>query len=141
MMVALTFTGRVLIPLDPHDLEALRQVCADGEILTTDVKKARNIKHHRMFFALLQLVILNQDTYRNLDDLLVDLKLRIGHYKEHVTAKGELVYVPKSISFDKMDQIEFGEFFKKAIVALAEMFPGIGDIDAIADELIARHAA
>ncbi len=140
MLIALIYTGTHLTPLDPQDAENLRQVCTQGEIVTTDIKKARNLKHHRLFFALLQTVVVNQEKYRNVDDLLVELKLRIGHYQEHITAAGQLVYVPKSISFDRMDDLEFREFFRKAVVALAEMFPGFGDIDTIADEILARAA-
>lgn len=140
MLIAFTFNGQHLIPLDLHDLEALRQVCGAGEIVSTDIKKARNLRFHRLFFALLQAVVANQERHSNVEDLLVELKLKVGHYQEHVTAKGEMVYVPKSISFDRMDELEFREFFRKAVVALAEMFPGIGDIDTIADEILARAA-
>jgi len=76
--------------------------------------------------ALLNLVFNNQDKYSSFDDLLVEIKLQCGHYTEHVTEGGKLCYIPKSISFGKMDQVAFDAFYAKMEqVVLRDFFPGM----------------
>ena len=86
-----------------------------GDILSCDVKKARNLRFHRKFFALMQIVFKNQNKYDNLTDLLTEVKLRTGHYEEHLTLKGVLIYTPKSIAFEKMDDFAFSIFYQKTL--------------------------
>lgn len=128
--------GGDLIGWGPNDHAYLHKLEA-GECIECDTQKARNPGHHRKFFALLQDSFVNQDKYENMTDLLVALKLRCGWYDEHVTHDGKLVYVPKSISWARMDQEVFGKFYGDAVVALAEMF-GAPEAVAEADEIIAR---
>lgn len=127
-----------LIGWDHHD-EAYVARLGEGEILECDTRKARHPEHHRKFFALLQQAFANQDKYRNLTDLLVALKLKVGHYDEHVTADGRLVFVPRSISFARMEQDEFSKFYNAAIVALAELTDA-EQVVLEADNIIARDA-
>jgi hypothetical protein len=87
----------------------------DGEILRTKTEKPRNGAFHRKFFALMQVVFENQSKYDTLTDLLTEIKLKTGFYKTHITTKGNLIYIPESISYAKMDEIEFDKFYQKAI--------------------------
>ncbi len=93
-----------------------------GETLRAVLTKPRNSKHHRKFFAMLTLVFENQDRYDVLEDLLTEVKLRVGHYSEHLTVKGVVIYIPKSISFDEMDQLEFDGIYQKAINCCLKYF-------------------
>lgn len=71
------------------------------------------------------LVFNNQDKYDTIESMVTEIKLRVGHYEEHMTVKGTLIYVPKSISFDEMDQLEFDEFYSKAVNCCLKYFvPG-----------------
>ena len=65
--------------------------------------------------ALFQMVLDNQDKYHNMTDIMTEIKLQVGHYKEHVTTGGKIVFVPQSIAFDKMKELEFKEFMEKSI--------------------------
>ena len=67
---------------------------------------------------MLNIVLGNQDKYEHIEDLLTEVKLRTGHYEEHVTQNGKLVYLPKSISFARMDDIEFSKFYNRSIDAV-----------------------
>ena len=125
-----------------HDHELCQRFKADA-ILDVEVKEARNPGHHRKFFSMVGFIFKNQDKYETVTDLLIEIKLRTGHYKEHVTARGKLVYIPKSISFAKMDQKEFEEFYDKAIdicikYILPETWKGKSteSLKAIIDEVI-----
>jgi len=104
------------LPFDDED-KAITDKFGEGEVCEVDIRKARNWKNHKRFFAMVKLVFENQDKYQIMDELLTELKLIAGHYKIHVTNKGEPVYIPKSISFEKMDEVEFQTFFDHVIDA------------------------
>ncbi len=106
-----------------------------GETLRAVLTKPRNSKHHRKFFAMLNLVFQNQDIYDVLEDLLTEVKLRTGHYKAHVTVKGKVIYIPKSISFDELDQLEFDDIYEKAIKCCLKYFIK-PDNDELIDQII-----
>lgn len=120
--------GGFLEPWDEEALEAMKKVKA-GTVLRVEVKRPRNPLHHRKFMALVQLIQESSDRYNSVEDVLVAIKLRTGWYREHVTANGELVYVPKSIAFDAMDQTKFEQFYSQAIDAALDMVPGMVRLD------------
>ena len=96
-----------------------------GEIVIIEVKRRRNIQFHRKFFAMLSIIMDNQDYYKSIDDLLDVCKLRIGHCRTVVTKDGE-VQIPKSISFAAMDNAAFSEFYDRACHWVAsEVVPGL----------------
>ncbi len=86
-----------------------------GEQYFFEVKKSRNIKFHRKFFALLKLVFDNQEMYHNIEDLRHDLTVAAGYYIEGVNIHGEIVKRAKSISFAKMSELEFSEYYDSII--------------------------
>lgn len=108
---------------DGHDWLAKQKA---GKHFKANLKSSRNPGHHRKAFALLKLVLDNQDRYETIEDLLVEFKLKSGHYAEHITTKGALIYVPKSIAFDEMGQEEFEAMYEKWIdIAVAHFsYPG-----------------
>ena len=95
-----------------QDVKALEGIKAN-EVFKAAITKTRNGGHHRKMFALLNMVFENQDRYEIFEDFLTEIKLRAGHYKEHVTMKGKVLYIPKSINFASMDQLEFNQFYEK----------------------------
>ncbi len=109
-----------LKPAYDSDYELFKKI-TNGSIIKCVVTKPRNILFHRKFFALLNLVFLNQEKYENLEDLLIEIKLKTGHYKEHITTKGIMIYVPKSISFAKMDEYSFDKFYSKVLNILGKL--------------------
>lgn len=93
------------------DLEKGRKIKV-GDFVNCDIKKPRNYMFHKKFFALVELVFQNQDLTDDRDNLRDCLTIRAGY---HTTMKLDtgLQYFPKSISFAKMDEIEFEELFGK----------------------------
>jgi len=106
--------GGQLIAASPQDY-ALMKSWRVGEVVKAKMSKPRNGGHHRKAFALINYIFENQDKYKTVEDLLVEIKLKAGWYKEHLTTKGQIIYVPKSISFSAMDQAEFNIFYNKII--------------------------
>ena len=96
-----------------------------GETVSVEVRQPRNVYHHRKFFALLNLVFENQEKYETVEQLLTIFKIGTGHYETMVMKNG-LAYIPKSISFAKMDQGEFEEFWDKCIKLITtRILPGV----------------
>lgn len=105
-----------------------------GEIVSVDVKRPRNVLFHRKFFAMLQIILQNQDHYKSIDDLLEVCKLRTGHCHTVDTKFGE-VKITDSISFAKMDDSEFADFYDRACKwVVDEVIPGL-DRQGLDDEV------
>lgn len=106
--------GRRFIPATPEDREKSRAL-QPGDILHIRIAKPRNGDHHRKFRALVAFVADHHPYFRNQTDLMVELKLRTGHYREHIKRDtGELIFVPLSTSYDEMDEGEFIEWSGRA---------------------------
>lgn len=103
-----------LIPSSEKSIKIFNKVKIGEEILI-DYKAKRNVQFHKKGFSLLNIVFQNQDIYRNLEDLRVEFRLKAGYYTEHITTKGKLIYIPKSMSFAEMDENEFEEIYSKFI--------------------------
>ena len=121
-----------LRPAEPAAEEVLARIKHD-DIVRVEIKKPRNLLHHRKFWALMNLVFENQDHYRSADEVCTAFKFATGHYDEQrYVIKGEtyLHRVPRSISFAKMSQDEFANFYERAIQFLiTEVIPGLDRAD------------
>ena len=113
-------SGQIL-PAYDQDKESLKRFKA-GEIFMAEVTKPRNIKFHRKFFALLNMVIQNQEIYTDIEDLRHDITIEAGYYELRPNLYGEELKKPKSISFAKMDDLEFGEFYDKCLNVIVQYF-------------------
>jgi hypothetical protein len=122
--------SRHIVPASPEDRAKLRAF-KPGDMLPCKFTKPRNGDHHRKFMALVSFVASHHPSYRSVDALLVELKMRTGHYDHYVRKHtGEVVYVPKSISFDEMDEGDFIVWSARAReVLFAEMFPEFTERD------------
>lgn len=153
LMLMKTSDG-VLVPATEHDQDTYEKLRRNTHY-KADLRKARNPDHHRKGFALINLIFENQEQYKTLEDLLVELKLRAGWYTEHVRnvnspildslaqfayvcpgqirkkleryvevlrARDSVVFVPKSISFADMDQLEFEQFYERVIDIAVEHY-------------------
>jgi hypothetical protein len=108
------------IPETDEDKERTKKI-AVGEVIEVSVKKVRNPKFHRLYFALLQMVMENTETFENINDLRYWLTMKAGFYEEIKTPNGFL-YTPKSIKFDTMDEYEFKDLFNKSVEVIEKQF-------------------
>lgn len=120
-----------LVPDTEKDWEALRRFKL-GEVTKAEITKPRNYQHHKKLMALCQLISENSEVYDTVEKALTGLKLTTGHvdFIAH-PATGELVAMPRSISFEAMDQVDFAEWYEKAVAAACKyMVPQMTRMDA-----------
>lgn len=113
-----------LRPTDDEGTEAMRKI-PDGSLVKVTWTRPRNIRFHNKFFAMLGIVLKNQEHYKSMDELKQVCKLRIGHVHVVQTPYGEERW-PKSISWASMDETEFSEFYDRAVDwVISEVIPGL----------------
>ncbi len=96
-----------------------------GDVAAVEVRKPRNLGHHRLYWALCTLVADNMDGDYSAEIVSDVLKIRAGHVTAVKTAKGE-IFLPKSISFSALDQIAFNDFFDRVLrVVVSDILPGL----------------
>ena len=120
MKVFMVRTMNGLLPDDERATEALRGIKI-GQTVAVEVTRPRNIQHHRLYWAMCSKIGNALDVEpENISDVL---KLRTGHFVVVQTKSGP-VHLPRSISFAKMDQAQFREFFERCCrVITAEWLP------------------
>jgi hypothetical protein len=120
-----------LRPTDQAGEDAMRKL-GQGEVVMIEMKRSRNIKHHRMFWALMSLVWENMDSarYPTVDDLVSAIKIAAGHRTRIELPNGEIGFIPGSIAFHKMDQAAFSDFYNRVCDLIAKHFlPGVSSED------------
>lgn len=109
-----------LIPVYNSDAESLKDCkLKEGETYEVEIRKPRNYEFHKKYFALINLCFDNQEQFEELNDLRAYLTCKAGYYKEIDTGKGKMI-LPLSISFSKMDEIEFDKLYHKTIDAICK---------------------
>lgn len=93
-----------------------------GQLVTLEGKQARNLKFHRLFFAILRLISENSSPHISEKAALHFAKLAAGVGETVTDSRGETHFVPGSISFGKMDQGAFDAFVQSAIPPLVGRF-------------------
>lgn len=101
-----------IIPVHDSDYDAFKSIRRNTELLF-EVKQQRNIKFHKKFFSLINMVFDNQDIFTDIEQLRKELTIESGFYNEYVTFTGEIKREAKSISFASMDDIEFSRLYSK----------------------------
>lgn len=123
---------QVFLTRDQYSVSAADKFSADallgmdrGKVYKAEIVMPRNLGFHRKFFALVKLVFEAQDRYATEDDLLDALKIATGHAVVHHVKKGVAVYRTKSISFAKMEENDFRQFWNACVKHICdEVLPG-----------------
>jgi hypothetical protein len=121
-----------IVPEYASDYDKVAKLRPDTEY-QIEIRKPRNVQFHRKFFSLLSMVMDNQDAFDNIEELRAYLTMKAGYYKRVVTKDGEM-YLPQSISFANMDDIEFSGFYSRVLDVVCQFL----DIqsDEVARELV-----
>ena len=112
-------------------LEGIKQ----GDMVQVEIRRPRNVSHHRMFWALATLVWeqLDPETYPSPEDVVTELKIRTGHYtRRDIVVDGQRypVLTPMSISFASLDEDQFSAFFDRCCDHIvANILPGVTNKD------------
>jgi hypothetical protein len=116
---------RGLEPFDDAAVETLKRFKL-GESMWVEVRKARNVKFHRMYFGLLNLTYDNQSNYTSFEHFRKAVQIAAGHVEELITLDGEVLLQPKSIAFDQLDELGFHAVFSETMKVCAKL---LGDLD------------
>lgn len=111
--------NRKLVPEYDSDNEILSKL-KPGTTYKFEVTQPRNYNFHKKLFGLINLCFQNQSQYNNFEHLRGVLIMKAGYYETVVTDKGT-VYWPKSISYAKMDNLEFEQLYSKVLDEVCKM--------------------
>jgi hypothetical protein len=129
MDVLLIREGTGLGAADPISHELIQRI-KHGETVTAELRRQRNPKHHRMWWALVAAIYPHQTTYTDMKDLNNAIKIAVGHFESGKTIDGLPWVSPKSISYAAMDQTAFASFFDRAVeIVLTRIVPSVSRVD------------
>lgn len=121
--------------VDDQGVDVLRRIKV-GEVVQCEVNRPRNLAHHRKFWALVNVFWAAAGDWSSPYAVLIELKVRLGHVQKVVIREtGEIVSVPKSISFAQMNQDQFTAFYDRALFELCKMGGGI-EPEALREEVL-----
>ncbi len=111
--MARLYLRKTMTGFEPADAEsrAFGGKFKKGVVYRADVVKPRSYQHHKLAFALLNLTYGNQEKYGSFESFRKAVAMEAGHCEEFHTLQGEVLKIPKSISFDALDEVEFTRVF------------------------------
>lgn len=109
---------RTLVAVGLPAMEALAAI-KRGQDCMGDIRGARNVQQHNLFWTLMQLVSEATDVTKEATKEWIMIKL---HYVDYLwLPDGSLSVKAQSIAFEKMEQAKFAELFNAAIPAIADL--------------------
>lgn len=130
-------------PADDATAEAMKPYL--GKTIRMKWAAPRNVGHHNKFFALLNTVFPHQSVYPTFDTFRDAVSVALGYGDTVKLGDGRTIICAKSISFAKMDQVAFGEFYDRAVnLILTKILPHVDRADLeqqVHDILDGRSAA
>ena len=116
--------GDKLVPVAEWERERLLEI-PEGRDLTVKITRTRSARQHRLFWALMQLVVINHPYYVRAEQLVEWLKIRLGYVEEVMFHDGQMLTKVSSISFGTMGQDAFQKFFNMALdIVTTEVLAG-----------------
>lgn len=112
------------IPSDDESFEQSKKIKVGGEVKAT---KARNVKFHRLAFALLQLGFNNQEKYPAFEIYRKVQTILAGYYTEVPTEKGTQ-YFADSLSFENMSAEKFDKWYEDTLTVISNQLETAPDI-------------
>lgn len=126
------FKGEVgIFPVDTISIEGMRRIGKIGTEALVSTRTARNIKQHRLAWALARKLVECVDTLHDDEDAMDYLKKKARHghfYVDPLT--GEAEFRVGSIAFASLSQEKFGAVFDRFVkVICEEIVPGLDEGD------------
>lgn len=130
-----------LVPMYDSDLEEKKRLKIGATVLCS-IKKPRNYQFHKKFMALIRLTFDNLPEHLHdylsiysEEDMLRSIKLDLG-LSSIKTIAGRDHVIEGSISFAKMDELEFERFYKRSIDIILNVYLRGCDYDSLRDEIL-----
>ena len=135
MKIAMRKSGGVLAADNQQALDVLAKI-KEGQSVMADVRQSRNVQNHKRFFAFLQAVFDMQENFETPEHLRHWMLMKAGWYTSFSAPNGHIMFVPKSMDFASMDEIEFKYMFSRCIdVAVKDL-----ELDRVAIERVIEFA-
>lgn len=128
--------GRGFVPVDEEG-EAMLAAVKDGKQVMGAFKAARNTRHHRMFFALLRVLVDNTDLFAGDTELArraILTDCRECDVWVHPKT-GEVRVEVRSIAYERMDQVRFSRLFERALYVICNGYLAGADADDIRQKI------
>lgn len=118
-----TLTG--FAPADEPSAEVWKKYKL-GEVYRADCVKPRSYAHHKLIMALLNLTYENQERYTSFEVFRKAVAFAAGHVIEYPSLDGEVIREADSLSYDRLDEIEFTQVASAMMTVCAHI---LGDMD------------
>ncbi len=120
--------GSHLVPVDAVSEEMLAEVPTNTGVMVT-VKVPRNLRQFRLAWVLADIVAKSVDFLSDREAAMDWIKIKARHVRMiHDPLRNVTAIVPKSISFEKLDQVGFNRVFNRMIfVVTTEIIPGLDE--------------
>ncbi|MBT6230832.1 MAG: DUF1367 family protein [Candidatus Scalindua sp.] len=148
MKINLKKMDSVLIPDDEDTGDWINKL-KYGQVISADFKKPRNYEFHKKYFALIKFAYENWspspiqgirlEPKKNFEAFRESLTIGAGHYEVVFMINGEYKPKAKSISFAKMNEESFNEFYSETInVILDKVLTNYTkeDVDKVVEEVM-----
>lgn len=112
--------GEFLMPQAPIDGDRIRELPAGKPLKLAVTQPRRSSPQNRLYWSLLGVVCANLDQDVEPEALHTWLKIKMGVTTPLILRTGEVVDVPGSIAFDKMDHGPFTTYFDKVKALIVE---------------------
>jgi len=116
----LTKTEHGLRPADALSESSMLRL-VKGKSYTFEYKRARNHKFHRLVFGVATIVCENSDRWDNPLLFIKAVELTHGYVDTLVDMNGEVFMIPKSISFENMEEQEFNKLFDCILIEASKV--------------------
>ena len=110
-----------LFPTCQRGFDLLASLAAKERDVMVALHTARSPQHHRLFYALVNIVKENAPVEITTEAIVLSIKHGVGHVIEWTNPSGEVHRDALSISFESMSQKDFNEFFNQAIRYVCEV--------------------
>jgi hypothetical protein len=120
-----------LRPVDQAGEDALRKI-GQGQLVEIELRRPRNIRFHRLYWALITIVWdqLDEQRYPSVEDLHAAIKIAAGLRTRIELPDGTVGFIPGSIAFHKMSADDFAAFFDRVCGLIVRHFlPGVTDAE------------
>ena len=128
-----------LTPCTSDDKEKMGKL-PKGEPFEIKYVEIRNVRHHRKYFAFIKTVYDNLPEkfdrhWPDVDSFRRTMQMYAGYYDETISLKGETHLQPKSIAFDKLDEMAFSELHTKVKTVLGKHILPDMDMEVVEREI------
>lgn len=111
-----------LIPANSRDKKTYNDYAnkKNGKPCLVNITNPRNLKHHNLFFALLEMVVMNTEKWLSIEHLRRAVLYKLNLFSFELGFDDKMIPVVDSMNFMKMDQKKFDEqVFQPALTLFA----------------------